>query len=193
MVCHIKEERLETGFSVWVVAQSCCLMWWQMQSLDICRAVVLSDRVSGPSPAFQYSLRHTGEQFEVSNQSDVHVFGLWEEYLEYPEKQTHRNAEVTTKRRSFLPCRDGADLTFVMWGHRLLMEVWCNARIENHTNHLCIWTTGVRTQNDEDIKAPPLWWHPPYRSAAAYRRYSIFQLKLFTINLTLLSTFLSAQ
>lgn len=40
---------------------------------------------------------------------------------EYPEKRAHRNAEVTTKRRSFLPCRDSAD------HHRAAMplHLWC--------------------------------------------------------------------
>lgn len=92
MVCHIKEQMQcwRLAFSpVWVLAQSCCLTSQQMQSLDIHRAPYQRGsssvtpfhpgRVSGPSPAFQYSRRHTVEWFEVSSQSDVHVFGLWEE------------------------------------------------------------------------------------------------------------------
>lgn len=47
-------------------------------------------RVSGPSSAFQYSLRHTREQFEVSSQSDEHVFGLWEEPGEPRETGTQK-------------------------------------------------------------------------------------------------------
>lgn len=134
-------------------------MWQQMWSLDICGAVVLSARftLDGSAVHHQPFSTHSdtpGNDFKVSSQSDVHVFGLWEE--PGVPREAHRNAEVTTKRRSFLPCRDSADLTFVMWGHRPLMEAWCNVRIENHINRVCIWTTGVRTQKNEDIKPPPL-------------------------------------
>lgn len=150
-------------------------------------------RVSGPSPAFQYSLRHTGERFEVSRQSDVHVFGLWEE----PGVPREIPAEVTTKRRRFLPCRDSADhhraLTFVMWGHRGLMEVWCNVRIEIYINRLCIWTTGVRTQKDEHIKAPHSLSDDVNPTDQQLPIEDTFHHNLFTISLTLLSTFLSPQ
>lgn len=72
-------------------------------------------RVSGPSSAFQYS-DTPGNNLK----SPVNLMSMFLDSgrnLENPEKQAHRNAEVTTKRRSFLPCRDSAD------HHRAAMRI----------------------------------------------------------------------
>lgn len=92
MVCHIKEQmrgwrraRLFDSAAAW--CRSRCRAWTSTghgTNVKLGKKARLGSssvrslhpgRVSGPSPAFQYSLRHTGEPFEVSSQSDVHVFG----------------------------------------------------------------------------------------------------------------------
>lgn len=124
MVCHIKEQMqcwrrafLEARlFEVLHRAAAWCrsrCRAWTSTGHRTNEAVVLSHRFTLDGSAVHHQPFSTHADTPWNDlKSPVNLMCMFLDSgknQEYPEKQAHRNAEVTTKRRSFLPCLDSAD------------------------------------------------------------------------------------